>query len=113
MKKRQNLLQKRQSLFQNGLKQIAKMQNLAENELEQITKKQNQSRDKLEQIGEMRRIKNYKKISKEGLIIAHLKSKRILAELFNNNFDNDRIRGIKKILNELRDTLTKEYGKKI
>ena len=39
MKKRQNLLQKRQSLFQNGLKQIAKMQNLTENELEQITKK--------------------------------------------------------------------------
>ena len=52
-------------------------------------------------------------MSKEGLIIAFLKSKRSLAELFNNNFDNERIRGIKKILNELRDSLTKEYRKKI
>ena len=39
------------------------------------------------------RIKNYEKMSKEGLIIALLKSKRSLAELFNNNFDNDRIKG--------------------
>ena len=74
---------------------------------------QNQSRDELEQIAEMRIIKNYKKMSKEGLVIALLKSKRSLAELFNNNFDNDRIKGIKKILNELRDSLTKEYRKKI
>ena len=64
---------------------------------------QNQSRDELEQIAEMRIIKNYKKMLKEGLVIALLKSKRSLAELFNNNFDNDRIKGIKKILNELRE----------
>ena len=57
---------------------------------------QNQSRDELEQIAEMRIIKNYKKMLKEGLVIALLKSKRSLAELFNNNFDNDRIKGIKK-----------------
>ena len=31
-KKRQNLLNNRQSLFQNRLKQIAKMQNLTQNE---------------------------------------------------------------------------------
>ena len=43
----------------------------------------------------MRRIKNYEKMSKEGLTIALLKSKRNLAEPFNSNFDNDRIRGIK------------------
>ena len=61
----------------------------------------------------MKRIKSYEKISKKGLIIALLKSKRSLVELFNNNFDNDRIRGIKKILNELRDRLTKEYRKEI
>ena len=61
----------------------------------------------------MKRIKSYEKISKKGLIIALLKSKRSLVELFNNNFDNDRIRGIKKILNELRDRLTKEYRKQI
>ena len=42
-------------------------------------------------------------MSKEELAIALLKSKRSLAELFNNNFGNDRIKGI------LRDSLTKEY----
>ena len=88
------------------------MQNLSQNELTQITKMQNQSWDELEQIAEMR-IKNYEKMSKEGLIIALLKSKRSLAELLNNKFDNDRIKGTKKILNELRDSLTREYRKKI
>ena len=58
-------------------------------------------------IAKMRRIKNYEKMSKEGLITALSKSKRNLAELFNRNFDNDRIRGIKKIHNELKDSLIK------
>ena len=84
------------NIAQNGLEQIAKMQNLSQNELNQITKGQNQWRDKLEQIAEMRKIKNYEKMSKEGLAIALLKSKRSLAELFNNNFSNDRIKGIRK-----------------
>ena len=61
----------------------------------------------------MRRIKDQDKNSKEGLIIALLNSKRGLAELFNNNSDNDRIRGNKKILDELRDKLTKQYRKEI
>ena len=52
-------------------------------------------------------------MSKEELAIALLKSKRSLAELFNNNFGNDRIKGIQKTLNELRDSLTKEYRQKI
>ena len=82
--------------MQSGLKQIAKMQNLSQNELDQITKMQNQLRDELEQITKTRGIKNYKKMSKEELIIALLKSKCSLAELFNNSFNNDRIRGIKK-----------------
>ena len=59
---------------------------------------QNQSRDELEQIAKMRHIKNYKNMSKEGLLIALLKSKRSIDELFNNNSDNDRIKGIKKSL---------------
>ena len=83
-KKRLNLLGKRQNFSQNELKQIAKMQNLSSNDIKQIT-----------------RIKNYEKISREGLIIALLKSKCSVAELFNNNFDNGRIRGIEKIPNEL------------
>ena len=61
----------------------------------------------------MRRIKDQDKNSKEGLIIALLNSKRGLAELFNNNSDNDRIRGNKKILDELRDKLTKQYRREI
>ena len=89
------------------------MQNLSQNELDQITKMQNQSRDELVQIAEMGRIKNYEKMSKEGLIIALLKSKCSLAELFSSNFDNDRISGIKEILNKLRDILTEEYRKEI
>ena len=68
------------------------MQYHSQNELDQITKMQKQSWDEeLEQITEMKRIKNYEKMSREGLIIAFLKSKRSLAELFNNNFHNDRI----------------------
>ena len=61
----------------------------------------------------MRRIKNHANMSKDGLIIALLKSKRSLPELFKNNLDNDRIKGIKKILNEFRDRLIKECRKKI
>ena len=52
-------------------KEIAKMQNLSQNELEQFAK--------------MRRIKNYEKMSKEGLIIALLNSKHSFTALFNNN----------------------------
>ena len=74
---------------------------------------QNQSRDELKQIAEMRRIKNYKKISKEGLITSLLKSKCSLVELFNSNVDNNRKSEIKKILNKLRDIFTKENRKKI
>ena len=113
MQDRLEKFKKRQSLFQNDLKPIAKMQNLTQNDLDQVTKMQNQYWDELEQISKMRRIKNYEKISKEELIISLLKSKRSLAELFNNNLDNDRISEIKTILNKWRDILTKEYRKKI
>ena len=52
-------------------------------------------------------------MSKEELIIALLKSKRSIAELFNNNFDDDKTCDIKKILNRLRDVLPREYRKGI
>ena len=87
---------KRQGLLQNGLTQLTKMQNLTQNELDQITKMQNQLQDDLEQIAKMRRIKNYKKMSKEELIIALLKLKRSLTKLFDNLILFDRIREIKK-----------------
>ena len=54
-------------------------------------------RDELEQSAKMRRIKSYEKMSKEELIIALLKSKRSIAELFNNGLDDDdKISDIKK-----------------
>ena len=74
---------KRKRLFEKGLKKIAKMQNLSQNELNQITKMQN------------------------------LKSKQNIAELFNNNLDDDKIINIRGILNRLKDILPKRYRKKI
>ena len=113
MQDRLEKFKKRQSLFQNDLKPIAKMQNLTQNDLDQVTKMQNQYWDEQEQIAKMRRIKNYEKISKEELIISLLKSKRSLAELFNNNLDNDRISEIKTILNKWRDYLPKNIERKL
>ena len=74
---------------------------------------QNHSRDEFEQIPKMRRLKNYTKMSKEGLIIALLKSERSLAELFSNNYNNDRIKGVKKSLNEVTDRLFEPEIKKL
>ena len=71
-------------LSQNGLKKIAKMQNLSQNELEQIAK--------------MRRIKNYKNMSMEELLIALLKSKESHAELRRSKDNNAKIERTKKIL---------------
>ena len=112
LKRKVNLLEdtleqfkKRQCLLEKGLKRIAKMQNLSQNELNQVTKMHGQSRDELERIAKIRRIKNYKEMSKEELIIALSKSKRSIVELFNNNSDTDKIWEIKQIFNKLRDIL--------
>ena len=64
------------------------MQNLSPNEFNQIAEMRGQSQDELEQIAKIRRIKNYEKMTKEELIIPLLKSKQIIAELFNNNNNN-------------------------
>ena len=71
---------------------------------------QNQSHDELNKIAKIRRIKNYTKMSKEDSIISVLKSKQSFAELYNNNFDNDRIKGIKKSLfdEKIRDKFSKK-----
>ena len=58
------------------MKKIAKKkQNLLQNEFNQIAEMPGQSRDELERITKIRRIKNYEKMTKEGLIISLLKSK--------------------------------------
>ena len=87
------------------------MQNLSQNELNQIAEMRNQSRDELERIAKIRRIKNYEEMSKEELIISLLKSKQSIAELFNNNLDDDKISDIRKIHDRLRDILPKKYRK--
>ena len=84
------------------------MQNLSQNELNQIAEMRGQSRDE-----KIRRIKNYEEMSREELIISLLKSKQSIAELFNNNLDDDKISDIKRILNRLRDILPKKYRKEI
>ena len=72
-------------LSQNGLKRIAKMQNLSQNELKQITKMRNLSQNELEQIAKMRRIKSYKNMSKEELLIVLLKSSKTMQNFIKVN----------------------------
>ena len=57
------------------------MQNLSQDELEQITRMKNLPQNELEKIAKMRHIKNYKNMSKEGLLIALLKSNQSHVEL--------------------------------
>ena len=73
------------------------MLNLSQNELEQITK--------------MRRIKNYKNMSKEELLIALLKSEQSLAELYKSKSNNAEIEESKKFFNELRNKLSRTKRK--
>ena len=54
-------------------------------------------------------------MSQENLIISPLKSEQSFAELYYNNSDNDRIRGIKKSLfdGKIGDKFSKKKWKKI
>ena len=88
------------------------MQNLSQNELNQIAEMRDQSRDELERIAKIRRIKNYEEMSKEELIISLLKLKQSIAELINNLHD-DKISGMRRILNRLRDILPKKIERKL
>ena len=54
------------NISQNGLKRIAKMQNFSLNEREQNTKMKSLPQNELANI---RHIKNYEKLSKEGLLM--------------------------------------------
>ena len=85
-------------ISQNRLNRIPKMQNLSQNELEQIIKMQNLSQNELEQITKMRRIKTYKHMSKEELLIAILKSNQSYAELYESKSNDVEIEETKKKL---------------
>ena len=101
------------NLSQNGLERIARMQHLSQNEFKQITKMQNLSQNELEQIMKTRRIKNYKDMSREDLLIALLKSNQSHAELRKSEDNNAEIKETKKTFNELRNNFSKEEIKKI
>ena len=88
------------------------MQNLSENQFNQISVMPGLSRDELEQIAKIRRIKNYEDMKKEELIISLLKSKESIAEVFNDN-NNNEISDTRRILNRLRDILPKKIERKL
>ena len=118
--KMQNLLQngieqitKMQNLLRNGLEQIAKTQNLWENYIEQITEMLKLSRNELEHIAKIRHIKNYKNMSKEGLLLALLKSECSLAKTFKSNFSNVEIQKIRKKFNALKGGFSRSIIRKI
>ena len=56
----------------------------------------NLSQHEIEQIAKMRRIKNYKNMSKEELLIALLKSEQSLAEIYKSKSNNAEIEETKK-----------------
>ena len=89
------------------------MQNLLQNELNQVTTMYEQSQDKLERVAKMRRIKNPKRMSKEELIIALLKSKHKIPELFNSNLDDNKIGDTRRILNRFRVVLPNRIRNKL
>ena len=84
------------------------MQNLSWNNLEQITEMNNLSLNKLKQIKKIRSIKNCNNMSREGLLIAILKSKQSHTELRRSEYNNTGIGVIEKLFNKLRNNFSKE-----
>ena len=74
-------------------------ENLSQNELKQVTK--------------LRRINNYKNMSREELLTGLLKSKKSHAELRRSKDNNAEIEDTEKYFNELRNSFSKEKRKKI
>ena len=75
---------------------------------------QDLSKNKLEQIAKTRRIKNYKNMAKENLLIAPLKSEQSITELRKSKDNNAKIDKTRKICNEQRnDFKEKTKNKKI
>ena len=80
------------------LSELQKCKIFHKNKLMQITKMQNLSQNELEQIAKTRRIKNYKNMSKEELLISLLKSDQSIAEFCKTKSSNVEIEEIKKNL---------------
>ena len=119
---------KRKKIIKNRTRKIAKIPNISENEVNQAEKLQKKkSIDELREIARLRRIRNWDKLTKEGLIISLLKSESSDAErnymkYFNNNTDDDdtydgktrgKISDTRMILSRLGNTVTNNDGKNI
>ena len=74
---------------------------------------QNSSQNELEQIAKKRSIKNYSNMSREGLLIALLKSKQSRAELYKSKSNNTEIEETRKLFNEIRNKFSKSVIKEI
>ena len=61
----------------------------------------------------MRHIKNYKKMTKEGLLIALLKSKQSHAELYKSKSNSAEIEETENFFNEIRNKFSKSKTKEI
>ena len=73
--------------------EFTEMSNLLQNELEQIEK--------------MRRIKDYKTMSKQELLIALSKLEQSRGELYKSKSNNSKIEEVGKVLNKIRNKLPK------
>ena len=115
-------------LMKKGLGKTAKIQNISKNELNQTENLQKKSIDELKEIARLRRIKNWNKLAKEGLIISLLKlessdGERNYMKHFNNNPNDDgdtydgkircKISDIRMIFSILGNTVTKKDRKNI
>ena len=112
----------RRKLQRLGLEKIVKIQNISINELNKAKKLQKKSIDKLKAVARLRRINNFKKWTKEDLILTLLKSES--NDLENNNNDNnnddddnnknsDKIRDIMLVPGRLGNTITNKDRNKI
>ena len=89
------------------------MENLSQNELEQIIKMLKLLQNELEQIAKTRCLKEYQNMSKEGLLIALLKSERSLTPLCKSKSNNAKIEEIRESFIELRDKFSRSKIKEI
>ena len=101
----------RRKLQRLGLEKIAKLQNISKKDLNEVKKMQEKSIGELKVIARLRRINNFKNLTKEDLILALLKSESNALE--NNNNNNDKISYIKMVLRRLGNTITNKDRKKI
>ena len=100
-----------------GLEKIAKMQNISKNDFNKVKKLQEKSLDELKAIARLKRINNFKKLTKEDLILTLLKSESNTLKNNNGNDNDDKnsdkIRYIRLVLERLGNTITNKDRKKI